>query len=464
MKKLFLFVQCIVVSSLHLLNAQEVLFNNPNEAVHFALQNSQAFLLQKQRTLLNMKEAKFGIQDFLPSFGFTISENDNTTLLAGDTRSKSFQATVSQQLFDDGRKKFAYDVNRLSSMYAYRDYESSLMNFSSQIIYLYYQYLMQKQMVSIKEDLTSNARIQLDIIQKEVEIGITLETDYLEYFVSYVQIENDRDQSRRDLNMLERRFKTAIDLNNEAKLTINDNYYHDFTSFYYEPYIDFIWGIIKNASIEIKKQNLSVEYARKQLAYSRRWFVPAFTVQGGISFSGDAYPLTEPKYSFKLIIDFSNADLFPVSLSNGYGFDRERLYSINNAASVNLAPQPAYGVQQKLANVSLLETNIQRTQTEKDIRESVYDLIISHDNSLRSADAAERTISVMERRLEFSRREVAHGEKKHIDYLNELIAMAQTKISLLEYQTQAMSQERSLEILGGFPFGDLQNACKQQEL
>jgi outer membrane protein TolC len=464
MNKLFPFLLYIILCPFNPLNAQVVLFNNPGEAVSFALQNSRVHLLQKQSSLQNMRAVNWGIQDFLPVFNFSFSETDNTVLFAGDTRSRSFQATVTQEIFDGGRKKYAYDINRLSSMYAYRDYESSLMEFSSQIIYLYYQYLMQRQMILIKKDLVSTAKSQLDIIEKEVEIGITLQTDYLEYFISYIQLENDCDQAERDLNALERRFKAAVDLDYEAQLIITDDFYHEFAVFYYEPYFNYIWTIIRNASTEIKKQDLSLEYARRQLAFSRQWYVPTISVQGGISFSGDAYPLTEPKYSLKLTVDFSNAGLFPLSLSNGYGFDRDRLHNVNNSTSVTVVPQPTYGVQRKLADISLLETNIQRVRTERDIHEAVYELVISHDNTLRYVDMAERTISLMERRLEFSRREVELGEKKHIDYLNELISMAQTKISLLEYQTQVSSHERSLEILAGFPFGDLRNVCRQHNL
>ena len=446
-----------------MLHAHDVLFNNPNEAVNFAVQNSLVHTLQKQRVLLGMQEAKFGIQDFLPAFSFTLSENDNIMLLTSDTRIKSFQANVSLMVFDGGRRNFTYKVNRLSSLYAYQDYETALMNYRSEIILLYYQYLMQKQMVLINEDLVSTARSQLGIIEREVEIGITLETDYLEYLISFIQIENDFEQSKRDMNMQMRRFKTAINLDSGANLTIADNYHIEFTYFYYEPYTELIWTIIRNNSTEIKKQNLSLEYAQRQLTFSRRWFIPAVSIQGGISFNGDAYPLTEPRYSLSLVVDFSNASLFPLSMSSGYNFERNRLSAVSNSASVKLEPQPTYRVQRKLADISLLETNIQRIQTEKDIYEAVYDLIISHDNTLRFVDAAERTIMVMERRLEFSRREVEQGTKKRIDYLQELINMSQTRISLLEYQTQAAFYERSLEIMAGFSFGDLENVCKQSQ-
>jgi len=464
MIKIISFALLIFIYSPEFLCSQTVEFNNPYEAVNFALQNSQIHMLQRQRSLQNMRVAKYGVQDFLPTFNFTISETDSIMLLAGDSRTKSFQATINQELFDGGKRKIAYDINRIGSIYAYHDYESSLMEYRSQVIDLYYQYIMQKQMVSLKEDLVSIAKNQLDIIQKEVEIGITLETDYLEYLISYIRLENDRDQAKRDLITLERRFKIFIDLDYEAQLIITDNYYREFTYFYFEPYINYIWTMIRNANVEIKKQYLSLEFARKQIDYSRRWYVPSLSVQGGVTFSGEAYPLTEPKYSLRLTIDFSNAGLLPVSLSNGYNFDRDHLQSVSNSASARVVPQPTYGIQRKQADISLLETNIQRIQTERDIHEAVHDLIISHDNTLRYIDMAERTIVVMERRLEFSRLEVEQGEKKHIDYLNELINMTQIKISLLEYQTQASSHERSLEILAGFPFGDLRNECSKQDL
>jgi len=459
MKKLFIFIFLIILNFPYKINALEVIFNNVNEAVNFAIQNSQVYRLQLQSVLLNIKEAKYNIQDFLPTFSFTLSENDNTAILAGDTRSRSFQANVSLEVFDGGRRNFAYEINRLSSLYAFQDYESSLMEYRSHIIFLYYQYLMQRQMVIIKENLVSTARNQLNIIEKEVEIGITLETDYLEYLISFIQLENDREQSKRDLNIMERRFKAAIDLSTEANLVVNDNYHTDFTYFYYEPYIDFIWLIIKNNSTEIKKQNLSLEYARRQLIYTRRWFVPIVNIQGGISFSGESYPLTEPRYSLTLTFDFSNMNLFPLSLSNNYNIDRRRLTGVNNSASVRLDPQPTYFIRRQLADISVMENNIQRIQTEKDLFEAVYDLIISYDNSLRYAFTAERTIEVLGKRLEFTRQEVEQGTKKRIDYLQELITMAQTRITLLEYQTQATAYERSLEILAGFYFGNLRNVC-----
>jgi outer membrane protein TolC len=454
------FLVILFFSSMDLVHA-DVVFRSPGDAVNFAAQNSKTWALRKQGALLNMKAAKFGFQDFLPSFGFSFSESDTTSLLASDSRTKTIQVSINQELFDGGKKKLAYDVGRISSLYAYREYESGLQEFSSEIISRYYQYLQQSALSVIREDLVKAAAAQLAIIRLEADLGFTLETDYLEYLISYINIENERDQGIRDLKKTERTFKAAIDLNGEGTFSIEDDFGRDPDYFYFEGFIDFIWGLVKNGSTEIKKQDLAVEYAQKQLKYSRRWYLPVIGAQGSVSFSGDSFPLTEPKYAVKLSFSFSDLSLFPLSVNSGAGFDRDRLYNLNNGSSVTAKPNPAYGVQRKQADIGLIENNLQRAQTEKDLWESLYELIISHDNCLRSADAAERTITVLEKRLEFSKLELDTGEKKRIEYLEELVSLAQTKISLMEYLAQSTALERSVEILAGFHFGGLKDACIQ---
>lgn len=160
--------------------SQAIVFTSPDDAVKFAAQNSQVYLLQQQSALLAMKAAKYGLQDFLPSFSFSLAENDSTMLLAPDSRSRTIQLAISQEIFDGGKKKLFFDVNRLSSLYAYQDYEANQQSFYSNIILAYYQFLLQRESIAIQEELIAAAFDQLRIIEREVELGITLETDYME--------------------------------------------------------------------------------------------------------------------------------------------------------------------------------------------------------------------------------------------------------------------------------------------
>jgi outer membrane protein TolC len=382
--------------------------------------------------------------------------------MAGDSRSKSIQASINQKIFDGGKNKLAYETSRLNSLYAYQEYQGELKEFRSGVISQYYSCITQGETIRIREELLSVARQQLEIIRWETDLGLSLETDYLEYLASCITIEHERDQSLRDMKTRERRLKDSIGLDREAEMEIGEAVSDDFEYFYYEPYLDLLWQLVKTASVELKKQNLAARHAQKQLAHSRRWYIPSVGVQGSVSFAGISYPLTEPRYSLKLTFDFSNLNLMPLSLNPGYGFERDRLYQVNNSVSASIPPNPAYPAARKLEDLAVLRNRLEQTETEKELGERLYELVITHDSSLRSADAARRMIDVLEKRIEFSRLLLEQGRKKRIDFLKELIELSQAKISLKEQQIQAVALERSLEILANFPFGGLRNECLER--
>lgn len=436
---------------------QEVIFHSSDEAVAFALQNSKNYFFEKQGVLHGMRSAKLGIQNFLPVIDFSFSETDSANLLSADSRTKNIQANVTQEIFSGGKRRLEYDMNQIGALYAYYDYEISVRNFSSAIIAQYHQYLIQAEVVKIKSDMVNTAKTQLSIIEKEVDLGMTLQTDYIEYYISYINMENERNQGVRDLKNMERKFKAAVELSEQAELVIDDKIYSEGEYFYYEPYITYIRDLVKENSNDLRKQDLSVEYSQKQLDYGRRWYIPTISVQGGINFSGRSYPLTEPKYSVKVILNFTNSRLFPVSISGGYGFDRDRLYNINNGSNVTITPQPAYGITRNLEDIAILKANIERDDTEKELQDTVYDTIITHDNFLRNAYTAERTIELLERRIEISAKELENGEIKHIDHLEKQLQLSERKINRVQYRIQAANIERNLEILSGMPFGGLRD-------
>jgi hypothetical protein len=437
----------------------KVLFYSAGEAADFAATNSRIRVLHRQEALQNMKAAKRDLREFFPSFSFSLNESDSTAVMAGDSRSKSIQVSVSQKLFDGGKNKLAYETNRLGSLYAYQEYQGELREFRSGLISQYYSCVIQAETTRIREELAGTAAEQLEILRRETDLGLSLEIDYLEYLASCITIEHERDQSLRDLESQERRLKDAIGLDREAELEIREDVSGDFEYFFYEPYLELLWELVKTGSIELKKQNLAIQRAQKQLSHSRRWYIPSIGVQGSVSFTGLDYPLTEPRYSLKLSFDFSNLNLMPLSVNPGYGFERDRLYQVGNGVSANLPPNPTYPIARKLEDITILRGRLEQAEAEKELAEQLYDLVVTHDSSLRSAGTARRMVEILEKRVEFSRLLVEQGQKKRIDFLKELIELSQTKVSLKEQQIQALALERSLEILANFPFGGLRYEC-----
>jgi outer membrane protein TolC len=328
---------------------------------------------------------------------------------------------------------------------------------------LYYQYLQLQEKTDIRENLLLQGKDQLSILKKEYELGITLETDYLEYSASYMEIEQERDQAIRDLQSMERQFKSALNINRETALHIISQNPYEYERFFYEPHMEYLWTVLKNTSIELKKQRLSGEYGLKQYEYGRRWYLPVINAQGSVSFTGNHYPLTEPSYSLQLTFDFSQLDFLSMKASNGSGIERNRLQQISNGISGDIRPLPAYPLNQKQGELDLMESILGREAGERELREGLYNMVVSHDNTLRAAGNAEQRIVLMEKRLEFSRLQLEKGEKKRVDYLAELGNLAQTKIALVDYLTQAAAMERNLEIQTNYPFGGLARACKTND-
>jgi outer membrane protein TolC len=458
-KKQFILI-FFALSALPPAGAQEITINSAAEAVELAVQNSRTWTIGRQRVMAAMGMAKIGIQDFLPSFGLSLSESDSIALLAGDTRSKTIRFSVSQPVFNGGRKKLAYDAGRLAALYQREEFETEYRSFLSAVMSLYHQYLLLKEMTEIRRDLLAQAGEQLAIMKKETELGLSLETDYLEYASSYMEIEQELEQGARDLGALERQLRAALGLEEGVRLRISSAIPEKSAYLYYEAWMDRLWALVRDSSGALKKLYLDLEYSRRERDYGRRWYIPAVSAQGSVTFSGSAYPLTEPNYSLQFTFDFSGLDFFSLNASRGAGFERTGLRQLSNSHSGEFRILPAYPLSRKQGELNLLESALRVSEGERELREALYELVISHDNKLRAADNMEQRIALMERRLAFSRLQLEKGEKKRIDYLSELSSLAQARISLRDYLTQVSALERDLEIQTGFPFGGLADACR----
>jgi outer membrane protein TolC len=460
MRKIQAVVFILSLSASFPAGAQGIEINSAGEAAEMAVQNSQVWTIGRQRILMGMGAAKRGIQDFLPTLGFSFSESDSISLLAGDSRSKSIRFSLSQPLFDGGRKKLAYEAGRLSALYGLQEFEGQYRSFLSSVMSLYYRCLLQQEMEGIRRDLAVQAGEQLAILKMETELGLSLETDYLEYAASYMEIEQEYDQALRDLGALERRLKAALGLKAEAHIRIGSEAAAEAERIFYEPRLDYLWAMVRDSSGTLKKLALDVEYSRKERDYGKRWYIPSIGVQGSMSFSGTAYPLTEPDYSLQLTFDFSGLDFLSLNASRGAGFERSRLQQLSGSYTGNIRPLPAYPLSRKQGELNLLESTLQLAEGERELRERLYETAVSHDDNLRAAENTEQRIALMERRIQFSRLQLERGEKKRIDYVSELNSLAQARISLTDYLTQASALERDLEIQTGFPFGGLADACR----
>lgn len=442
----------------------QISINNVNDAVNIALQNSKQIYLQELNSLIAMKNAKLSFREFLPSINFSYNDSSGVTYFSSDTNSKTFSLSLNQLLYDGGKRRFNYQINKLNTMYSYNAVDLEIKNFQSQIIDEYYSLLKQHEIVNINKDLLDSATEQLNIIEKEKDLGLTLETDYLEYQISYLQTENNLYTSKRELKKKEDNFKILLGVSKNVELDINDSFYNEYKFISYMDYIDFLFEHGKNNNIELKQQNLSIITSQKQLEFSKSWFLPTIALEGGISFSGVNFPLTEPSYNIKLNFSFSDNPLLPTDIGKSLSLKNQKLNNISDNVSFSFLPSSTYFSTLRQNEISLLQLKLQYENSINQLYNTISDTIYSLDDLLHSIIIQEKTINLQQKKIEVSKAELKTGNIKRVDYLEDLINLASYKIQLLDEKFNAQNQIRTLEIITYVPLGELENVCKNQKL
>lgn len=127
MKKIFSTV--LLCMSTFLLYGQ-IHFHSAEEAADYALSNSLSYTYQRASTSLAVKMSKYSIESFLPTFNINWSDNKNKNYYSLDSSNKSLALSVTQGIFDGGKRKLAYDMQLSSSLYNYQTYLKSEKKFA----------------------------------------------------------------------------------------------------------------------------------------------------------------------------------------------------------------------------------------------------------------------------------------------------------------------------------------------
>lgn len=458
MKKLLPFAVLIVFINHYCFS--QIALNKASDAVDIGLQNAEEYKIEKLQALTGIKLSKFSLGEFLPSFTFSITESDGKKYNASDTRTKSMQFGIVQTIFNGGKTKLSYDMSKLSSSFQYSQYEQDLRIFSVKIIQFYFDYVTQLKNIEAKKDLISNAEEQLNISKAEFERGLLLASDYMEYEISVLKMKNQLKQMERGLKTSLRSFKVLLGLPLETELMINNlEELNEEEDFFLEPYTDFIVTIVQNSNIELQQQRLSMEYNKKQLTLSKRFYIPSISLEGNVSYSGENYPLTEPNYSVKLGVSFSDLPFVPFNFSEGYGFDNKGFNNISNSVNGSIKPDFTYNLSSRNSDLTLQKKLLDYKTKEQSVKETVLSKIAAHDDYLDNIKIIKETLSLQEKRLAVCKAEVDKGEKKRLDYLNDLEEHAEQIIELSATQNNLISSWYELELLTNIPLGELRNVC-----
>ena len=434
----------------------DTVFRSAEEAALYAVSHSKEYLLKKEYVEAAYKAACRAVQDFLPSLNISWSENDAVKIGGADSRSKSIQLSVRQLVTDGGRRIVLYNMNKTDAYYAVKACEQELQAFQSSVIDQYGACLQQNEIIKIKSDLEKNASMQLEIIKKEYDLGLALENDYLEYLISFKRIQNDKKKAERELRTRMRTLKTLIGMDTDEELRVGNISSEQSGLPYLEGHIAELRRMTDERNPAVKKAEAALHYAERRLAYAKLFFIPEVSVEGVVSFSGTAYPLNKPSYSIKLSVSFSNMPFVPTTAGNGYGFNKSGLGGIDNSLSAGFVPDIGYFIKNNINKISVEREAEQLRLQKHALYERLFEKAAAYDDGKDSIARISESIALRERRIAVSAEQVEKGEMKRIDYLAELMEIAEEKVKLVAAQSSILAAARDIEIMICVPFGGLE--------
>lgn len=452
---LFLFI--------HFHSYGQIIIEDSTHAVNIAMQNSSEIILQGISALTNMKISKFNIRDFLPSVNFTFSDNQSISQFSADNTSKSLTLAASQVIFDGGQRSLSYKISNMSNLYAYNEYEQAEKIFTTQILNQYYSVLKNVEIVRIKNDLLNVAKEQLVIVEREFQLGLITETNYLEFYISYLETENDKKVSERELERQIQAFKVLLGLDKNVEISFLESFAIDESYTTLIDYVDFLYERIKLENSELKKQNLEILATQTQLDYKKKWYLPVVNLEASLSFSGKNYPLTQPDYSVKLSFSFENNPIFPLEIKENVGIKNNKVVSTGNSMSSTFLPSTTFVMDEKQQEIFLLQSKLKNQQTRNQLYETLLDSIYEHDDSIYEIEMKTKMIALQKKKIEISNVELTNGSLKRVEYLELLVKLASSEIELLENLVNVGMIERDIEISTNIPFGELIYVCENQK-
>jgi hypothetical protein len=215
-----------------------------------------------------------------------------------------------------------------------------------------------------------------------------------------------------------------------------------------------LWPIVRNASVDLEKQNTVFRYQNILAAQARRFYLPSMTVEGGMSIAGSRYPLTEPSWTLKCSFAFDNSFL-PLTASGGLTARKGDLRGTSASVGTGLPGNVTWGLEQGKARLALQAEELGLKDAELALYEGTLDAVQGHDNAIVTLEMQHRLVDLAEQRLKVDEYNLRRGDLKRTDYLEAMCEVAEKKTAVAETEYRILTYERALEIAANMPFGQL---------
>ena len=425
----------------------QIVLKSVDDALAVAAANDRQGQVKLQTALEQSRFAKLSITPFMPELDFAISDSATVDKTSGDYKQKSIEAGVTQKIFCGGKNLLQYKMQREKSLYDFLQVQKELEAQTNSVRSAYYAALLAKMKRDVFLEAVKSAQDVLLFAELEEAQGMLSKSELLESQIKFMEMQakqkaaQDEFESRsRDLNGL-----LGIDARKKIEFEQGDFFCEQGARPSLAPRLQELGQKALECSVDLKKARAEARWAKKRLALERRALLPSVAVRAGVSFNGRDFPLTEPSYSFKVILGFDNNPWLPMTLSKSVGAKNGALNSTSGSLSGKAIVNANWFSQTRLSKLGIEEAKLGAQSVERQIQNKVFELVQSIESADQSARLNMETLKLKELRLLLCQIELEQGQIKMTDYLEAVNERAAQKIKCLEAIASRDALEKELE-------------------
>ena len=392
----------------------------------------------------------WGVRQYFPRLGFSVSENDRLQELGADSFVKNYSVNLDQLLWDGGRTSLSRNLRRMELNAEFCRLDRMASQIAVSALAAYRNVLSSRAILSIREAALKTLCEQKRILSDEVTLGLALPLDLAEAELTLAGAEIEIISLHSELDELEQQFAEILGLDILPELTEKV----DIRRCVVLP--DYNAALVRalERNPDMSEARRAIVKSQGELMYAGRSWIPGFRLQGSFGLNGRTYPLTRYTWSVGLNIELSGPWLQnTLSIQGG----REAPYDSTAQLHNNIVPAPNIeaGFSRRQAEQTLaLEREKYRLAMERMgrfTRRGMEKCVTADKNRSLSVEA----IFLAQERLRLEELRLNLGHITRLDLMEAMIEYEKKEISAVNASISLLEAELEFEGLLDLKPGEL---------
>jgi len=398
--------------------------------------------LRHSRASQALKEGAWrsGIRSYFPRLNLTAAENDRLQEIGSDSFVKNYGVNFEQLVWDGGKLAMSRKLERTElnlSSSALKRMEDEIAEAS---ISAYRKVLSSRAILEIRKSALFALKEQRRILNEEVALGLSLSVDLADADLNLAGAELEILSIQLDLLEIERQFAELLGFDSlpvlAEKVDINRSIRLPKPAAAQE--------LAREKNPDIEQARFSIAKKQAELRYASNSWMPALSLTGNFTLTGQRYPLNRYNWSVGINIDFSGPWFAnKAGVQAGIESPNDRTAFVQDSFYVLPDPAAAFGKKQAQVSLSLEREkyNVILERTGRMANNAVEKCALAEQKRVLALGAL--ALSSEKRRIEEIR--LSLGQITRLELMETLIEHTQREIAAVEAAASLLEAERELE-------------------